>query len=409
MRESASSTVRELRSSPGKLSFEVDLNGLREQIWFRTDAPVTPTADAALATTLMLAMRSGGTLAIDEPIDRRLLRTQHEFQTIQRLWSRDWKPHPVQLSEVEVVAAARQSVGSLEGRAVAAFFSGGVDSWATVLNNPDITHLVFVRGADIRIDDHELGDHVETRLRAVASELGLSLYVIETNVRELSDRLFPWDAYYGCALAACALTLAPAVERVLIAGSADYETKPNRGTDPLVDHLWGTECLEVAHDGGRFSRVERLEHIAGHPAVQRSLRVCWENRDGAYNCGRCRKCLMTMVPLEALGVRDRFATFPPRLDLDAVRDVEIVQPESLTMWQDVLDLIEECGRPDLRPSVAQAVANGKRRLGLPPSWRERGDDHSSNDDIAAQLDTVLSSRSWRLTRPLRAAASRLRR
>jgi hypothetical protein len=34
----------------------------------------------------------------------------------------------------------------------------------------------------------------------------------------------------------------------------------------------------------------------------RYLRVCLGNFGGAYNCGRCRKCVRTAIPLTALGV-----------------------------------------------------------------------------------------------------------
>jgi len=46
---------------------------------------------------------------------------------------------------------------------------------------------------------------------------------------------------------------------------------------------------------------------------------------GAYNCGHCRKCLMTKVTLEALGARDALKTFPSQLDLDAVASIDLSQ------------------------------------------------------------------------------------
>jgi hypothetical protein len=315
---------------------------------------------------------------------------------------------------------------------VAAFFSGGVDSWSTVLDHPEITDLIFVRGIDLLVDaphQQALSRQAEDRLRNVVEELGLKFHAVETNLRQLTDPLARWETYFGAALGAVSLFLGPRFERVLIAGSVDYEVQETFGGTRLVDQLWSTELLEVLEDGGRYSRVERTARIASHSVVQRSLRVCWENPDGAYNCGRCRKCLMTMVTLEALGARDLVKTFPPELDLEAVASIEISLVVSLNLWEDMLDAIRDAGRTDLEPPVEAAVENGKRRLGLPPGYRRRARPgplpldpeaaraaRASREREAALGDIgtrrlaaeVLSSNSWKLTEPLRRARALLR-
>ncbi len=93
----------------------------------------------------MPAMRAGGSLTMEERVSPRLLRNQREFQAIQRAWSLGWEDDGEPLHEVEIHAHPRAVEPRYGGR-VATFFSGGVDSWATVLNNPDITDLIFVRG-----------------------------------------------------------------------------------------------------------------------------------------------------------------------------------------------------------------------------------------------------------------------
>jgi len=405
--------VTNLRCAPGELSFDAHVTGIARTIRFRTDAPVTPNADAALATCLLPAMLAGGTLAIDAPISPRLLRSQLEFQAIERLWSQEWDYGLPPLGEVEVRAPAREIEAPVPGRGVATFFSGGVDSWATVLDHPEVTHLIFVRGLDLARESPQFVDEIEQRLRGAAADLGCTLYVVETDLRELSNQLLPWDVYFACPLAAVALLLAPLFERILVAGDTDYATNVGMGVDPLVDHLWGTETLELAHAGGRYSRVERIRRIAADPVAQRTLRVCWQNHDGAYNCGRCRKCLATMITLEALGVREPFTSFPARLDLAPLTEVAVPNLLVLTLWQDVLDLIRERRRTDLEPPVAALVARGKRELGLPDSYRWRDSasgrlGSGERDELNARLNEVLSSHSWRITAPLRRAAELLR-
>jgi len=399
-------TVRNVRCVAGELSFDVDVCGIERTIWFRTDAPVTPNADAVLATCLLPASLWGGTLDIDARISPRLLRCQTEFQAIQRMWSREWDYGLLPLGEIDVRAAERRPTAPTTSRGVATFFSGGVDSWSVVSQYPEVTHLVFVRGLDLVERPTALVDDVERRLHAAAADLGKTLYVVETNVRELSNPLLPWDVYFASPLAAIALLLAPLFERVLVTGDADYETTVGRGVDPLIDHLWSTEELEIAHACGRYSRVERTGLIADDPVAQRALRVCWENLDGTYNCGRCRKCLSTMITLEALGKREPFSAFPPQLDLTAVGGVAAPHMLVVALWQDILDLVRERGRADLEEPVAAVVARGKQRLGLPDSFRLRGAANgrlsvAERQELQGRLNTVLQSRSWRLTAPLR--------
>ena len=233
-----------------------------------------------------------------------MLRNQLEYQGIQRAWSRSWEFGDPPLQEVEVLAPeAKVEPGPGNGR-VAAFFSGGVDSWSTVLDHPDITDLIFVRGIDLLVDaphQAELAGEVRDRLRAVAEELGLGFHVVETNLRQLTDPLTRWEAYSASAMSVISLFLGPRFERILVAGAFDHEVQPPIGGNRLVENLWSTEALEVVEDGGRYTRVERVARIAAHPLVQSTLRVCWENPGGAYNCGHCIKCLGTMFKLEAVG------------------------------------------------------------------------------------------------------------
>lgn len=351
---------------------------------------------------------------------------QPEYQAIQRAWSREWKGR-ANLEEVSVAAQARDEQEPERNGRVGAFFSGGVDSWSTIVTHPEITDLVFIRGIDLLLGDERhqgLVEEVDARLREVAAELGKRITVVETNLRRLSDPLAPWEIYFGCALVTVALFAQPLFDRVLIASEIDHEVQPAVATARMVDHLWSTEALEIIDDGGLYNRVERIHNIADHPLVQRSLRSCWQNPGSAYNCGRCRKCLQTMITLEALDKRDRVSTFP-ELDLDAVTDVVIDFELALSLWEDLLDLTRATGRSDLERVVEPAVARGKRTLGLPSEFRRRrtqgpppptaparanGTRGSIRPGDAEQLlGTILSSRSWRLTEPLRRLGVRVRR
>jgi hypothetical protein len=382
------SAVTDLRAEAGELSFTVAAGSERRRVSFRSDTPVVPAADGTLAAALMPAMSRRGPLRLETPVSARILRNQREFQAIQRLWSSRWPNEAHPLREIEVSAPSRVAEGPRERGRVATFFSGGVDSWAAILANPEVTDLIFVRGLDLvpGWPQHEkLADEVESRLRATAPRLGLPLHVVTTDIRTFSDPLLRWESFCPSVQSAIALFFEPLFERVLIASDSDYGRQAQVGASWQIDHLWSSEGLTVEDWGGRFGRVERIRQIADHPLVQETLRVCWMNPDGAYNCGRCGKCLATMIGLEAIGARGKIRTFPAELDLEPLRGYRILTPLQLALWEDVLAAVEEAGREDLKDGLAPTVEAGRRAVGGP----------------AVELQTVLDSTSWRLTAPLR--------
>jgi polysaccharide pyruvyl transferase WcaK-like protein len=403
--------ITDVQRVDGELSFEVRLEGVEpKRIWLRTPLDVVPPPDAALPVAMMPAMRTGGTLTMSEQVSPRVLGMQREFQAIERAWSRNWAFGDPPLREVEVIAPTRPVESRPKTGRVAAFFSGGVDSFATVLREPDITDLIFVRGLDIlpRLAHQDgLADRVEERLQAAADELGLPLITVDTNLRDLSEAtgaerpLARWEAFYNSALAAVALFLEPLFDRVLISTEFPYEDQIGMGSSWMVDQLWGTENMEIADVGGLQGRVGRIEQIAGHPVAQKTLRVCWQNPDGAYNCGRCRKCMLTMASLEAIGRLEEFQTFPSELDLERLGQMssEVQVGPQLLFCEEALEAVRLRDCVDLERALSQLVAGARQRLGLDEDRLADAEQRAA--EAEAKLGEVLGSRSWRVTAPLR--------
>jgi hypothetical protein len=237
---------------------------------------------------------------------------------------------------------------------VACFFSGGVDSFYTFLKAHDeITALIFVHGFDIRLDRVALRDRVAGAVRDLAARLERPLIEVETNLRDFSNRYARWaPEYFGSALASVGLLLSPQFRKIYIPGSVTYAELLPWGSHPMVDTLWRTEETELVHDGCEATRVEKVGFIASHEVALGSLRVCWENRDGAYNCGRCEKCLRTMISLRAVGALDRCATFPRRLSLPAVATIAIPNAILRSFYEQNLDVVLRAGRD---PALAWAL------------------------------------------------------
>jgi hypothetical protein len=359
--------IQNLRRDLGTLEFDADIAGVTRRLWLRTSEPALPRADAVLPAMVLPAMTTGGTLRVPARVSPRLARGVEEIQSIFMHWSQSWHLLP-ELHRVELVPDA-VAIGDVPGDRVAAFFSGGVDSFATVLARPEVTDLIFVAGLDIPLGDSGRIALVEDHLRAAARDLRKGFIRVDTNLRQLTDELVDWQVAYGPVLATVALALAGAIARVHVASFSDYAHMTPNGSHPLIDHLWASEGLEIVHDGARFDRAERITQIVDHPVVRRSLRVCWQNAS-ELNCGVCHKCLSTMVPLAALGVLDAMETFPA-LELDRVAALEIADPVLDPFWHSNLALARQQGAPrELIGAIESVIASIHRREGRRPArWR----------------------------------------
>ena len=69
------------------------------------------------------------------------------------------------------------------------------------------------------------------------------------------------------------------------------------------------DATVVVHCAGRDTRLEKIRAISSEPLVQRHLRVCWKNVANHLNCGRCEKCVRTMLALDACGTLGQFVGF----------------------------------------------------------------------------------------------------
>jgi hypothetical protein len=269
-----------------------------------------------------------------------------------------------------VAAEARVPDGAAPGRGVACFFSGGVDSTFTVrAHRKELTALVFVHGFDVALDDAPLRRAVSAQLRAAAEELGLPLVEVETDLRRAIDPLLPWSTYHGAALATVAHLLAPLADTFLVPASDTYATLSAYGSHPQLDPLWSSEAVSIVHHGCGASRIDKVCSFGaddGSADPLSWLRVCWRNPGGAYNCGRCAKCVSTMVALRMAGLLERAPTFPVPLDLARVAALDLSSPGSGLLWVRYVEDLEASGRD---PSLARAIRVALATRRAHPAWR----------------------------------------
>jgi hypothetical protein len=286
-------------------------------VWFESaDRPLAAASEAFGAAFLVPALHTGRPLRLAGPVCDQwavnLARLTDEFR---RLWY-PAAPRPLVVPKRREMGAQRAAAAADRPADSAALpaalcFSGGVDAFHALLaSGHQIETLVTVVGYDVRLRDRLRATAVAAMARQVGAEMGSRAVVVSTNLRRhpLLKRT-PWLRAFGGPLAALGHLLAPAPDRILVASDGLGFEHPEVGSRPSTDPLHGAATLAVDHVAPAVTRLDKIRRIAADPIVQRHLRVCWQNAGGAINCGRCEKCVRTMLALDACGTLGRFAGF----------------------------------------------------------------------------------------------------
>lgn len=283
--------------------FQVDLE--KTNLWFRTKAVINPVPEVFLACTFIPAMKIGGSLRYDQHISPVLSNSLHKIQNILCSW------YPDELKKIPFQILPNEERISQPQKKVACFFTGGVDSFYTLLKHKEeITTIVYVHGFDLWLHETEFREMTANRIREIAKQFGKELIEVETNLLYFSHKICDWASqYYGSALASVALLLSNTIGKIYIASSLNTEVLYPRGSHPDLDHLWNTEEIEIIHDGCESTRLNKVKVISKNEIALNNLRVCLDRRWGLYNCSKCEKCVRTMLSLYISGVLDQSKTF----------------------------------------------------------------------------------------------------
>jgi hypothetical protein len=350
--------------------------GLQEhELWFRVhNGRIANRIEPFVAACYLASMKLHMRLCVPQPISLKMLEGLEEFRQIFCEWYPEF--HPVEIQTIP--RAPQQETPKAQG--VAAFFTGGVDSFFTLHRHlSELNALIYVHGFDIPLKKTGLRQKVAAELRTVAERVNLPLVEVETNLREIMDLHLSWSEHaHGTALASIALLFSPQFHQIFFAASNSYPDFSAWGSHPFTDPLWSTEEVEIVHDGFYTRRLEKVEEIAEWDVAMDHLRVCWENRGESYNCCRCEKCVRTMVALRIVGALERCKTFPGGLRLwDVRRYVPGAEWLKLHIHENLQELQKRGGKDPalekaLRDSLNGRYYQGIWKLGRRTLWRLRG-------------------------------------
>jgi hypothetical protein len=316
-------------------------------------------ANAFVLGLLPLAMSLQESLQVEPgwSVDASLI---ENLQSMMRVWHQWYPARP----PVVLLADRAAPGGGPDRRRHAAFFSGGIDSFFTVLHSVEeadapLDDLIFIHGEDIPIGNRAAYDHAKTLVDAVGSALHLRVVPVATNLRSTLFSLAPWNGLaFGPLMAASALSLGQRYATCLIPATGRKGKIPPLGSHPETDPFMSTSFTKFIHHGDWLGRMEKTAWLSGYPLALENLRVCWESANGD-NCGRCGKCLRTMATLDVLGVLDQCPTFPKTADLpDAIRRLYL--SHELPFILEVRDFAAERGRQDIAAAIEAAVRRSEQ-------------------------------------------------
>ncbi len=270
----------------------------------------------------------------------------------------NWYPADNPIVRIEAKKRYRKSLPPTSGRR-GMFFSGGVDSLATLRNNrtnfpvghpSSIDDGFLVYG--LEVEDPRIFDYVMKTVPEIARDADLKLVPVYTNLRYLDDSWRFWEhQFMGALFSAVAHAFSRRINSVLIASHYDIPFVENPyGSHPMIDSYYGSSDLSIKHDRP-LSRFEKTKMISDWECALKNLRVCNKTtlyESGQLNCSECEKCLRTMMALLACDVLDKSPAFKyDDVSPETIFDTVKMNRTVYSFYPDLIEPLRNAGRRDL--------------------------------------------------------------
>lgn len=249
-----------------------------------------------------------------------------------------------------------------ESDKVGAFFSGGLDAFATlVAHATEKPMLITVRGSDIHTDNEKAWAIVTDQNRATAERFDCEFATVSSNFTEmlfqqrLNDLVSKvdenwWHGFqHGLGLLGLAAPLAyiNRLKIVYIAASHTISDHVTCASDPSIDNYVRFCGCRVVHDQYECSRFEKTQNICRFvkkTGLKVFLRVCFRETEG-HNCCVCEKCLRSAAAIAVLGYNpsdygfDRAHIFRN----SHMKVVRQISPSATPLWSEIRRAVIEDG------------------------------------------------------------------
>jgi hypothetical protein len=340
-----------------------------KELFFESEGTELDAAPEAFASALLPdAVDAGVRLVSEAPLDPIWIRNAAR---VLRVWN-GWWGTPAQAEAVLVAATDGRNHAPAPRADVGLCFTLGVDSFYTLLRSTwNVSRLIIAHGYDVKLGDETRMAAIRESLEQVARVTGASPAIVRTNLREHPAVGWEnWPRTHGGPLAALGHVCRDTIGELLISATKPYYADAPWGSHWETDPGWSSARVRVSHVGAERRRNDKLAAMLDEPLVQQHLRVCWENRAPAGNCGECEKCLRTMLVLESHGRLDDFPVFPDRSSLGACIDaLPAAIPDVVPVYATALAKIRD---RRLRSAVERLIERSLPSPGPPRVRRKVG-------------------------------------
>jgi hypothetical protein len=260
---------------------------------------ISDQADAWTIATVLFAMKSGTELVIHGTVSPSLLENLEEFQAI---WS-CWRPSMYRI--VKISSAIEREAPRAGSETAIVSFSGGVDACFTVYQHANrlrgrrtrqLGAGLMVHGFDLPVAEEGAFAQAHASAEKIMKSVNVPLIPLQTNWRDCIP--VDWEDGFGTAAFSCLMFFAKKFNAGLLAGGeshADLATYLPWGSNPATDPFLSNQSFRMVHDSGEYNRVQKVAQLTKWPSALEHLRVCWEGPKTGGNCGRCEKCIRTIL------------------------------------------------------------------------------------------------------------------
>jgi hypothetical protein len=329
-------------------SADVRLPERTERLWFEAEAShgdkfSSETADGFVVALLGLAATRGLDIEVEGQMSSRLLYSLNSYYSALLA---SVLPEARRFS----VKANRVTRTRWGGTDVYTGFSGGVDSYCTIVDHLDervpaeyrVTQLLF----------NNVGSHGQTardldvfrarfaHLAPHARALGLPFFWVNSNLDAVLGLSF--QLTHTPRNAAVALLLQKSCAKYLYSSAVHYRhchggpAHDISYADGIGLPLLSTETVECISSGSQHTRFEKTEIVSRYTPSYDVLDVCIAPVQGAkINCTKCWKCLRTALTLDIIGALDSYQAV---FDLDTYRRLRTLYLAVVLTSRDPLEL-----------------------------------------------------------------------
>lgn len=339
------------RTDTLKISYDAALEGIDPGI------AVIP----FLATVVTIAWAVGADIEVPI-VDQRFVNSVEAVGRVMKSW------YPRLPFSTQIRAARVQTTKDESAVHEGLLYSGGLDSTASLIRHLDSrpTLIMILGTPDLAADQVEFHQMFLARVLPFVEQLNLKLHLVRSSMLNLIN-LERLDHEFGSALrgywwesighglmllGTCApLTATEGITTLRIAASRVERFEEPWGSNPATDEKLAWGQTSVVHDSHDISRQQKIDSLIA-PFLRRTsgtlpLRVCGstKSRDRlarqALNCGRCEKCVRTIVGLLAGGIDPKscgfdMESFSARSLRVGLESGAVVLPKSVwDLWVDI--------------------------------------------------------------------------